>query len=172
MIHEGTNGIQSLDLLGRKVHAKQGRGLMLVLEAMQETISNARNVAKDAPGGDGLHSNADALENAANRLLKTTQTLLKTGKSNPGMMLANSHEYLNMAGHIVIAWRWLAMETVATQKRHLDSGCSELSDNFYIGKQMASRYFFKHELPKTVAQAELLTSMDDTNLVMKDEYFC
>ena len=170
MIHEGTNGIQSIDLLGRKIHAKNGRGLRLLVDAMTDSVKLARSVPENAPGYTELCANASALESAASRLLTTTQTLLSAGKESPGLMLANSHEYLNFAGHIVIAWQWLKMESVATHKR-LAENYSERPANFYVGKQLASNYFFKHELPKTVVQAELLCSLDDVNLAMKDEYF-
>jgi hypothetical protein len=88
-------------------------------------------------------------------------------------MLANSHEYLNFTGHIVIAWQWLEMATAAALKRHdrKQGNEVEFSNDFYRGKEMTARYFFRHELPKTVAQAELLVSLEDTNVTMEDAYF-
>jgi hypothetical protein len=135
------------------------------------SITAARSVSSSAPGGEELHAHASALEEAAARLLRTTEVLLLAGRSSPALMMANSHEYLNMAGHMVIAWRWLEMNTIATQKRLQPAVDTEFSEDFYIGKQMTARFFFRHELPKTVAQAELLMSLDDTHLVMQDEYF-
>ena len=102
------------------------------------------------------------------------QALLQTGKTSPALMLANSHEYLNFTGHIVIAWQWLEMATAAGKKmlHPHQEGEGDFSDNFLRGKRMTAQYFFRHELPKTVGQAALLVSLDDTNLAMKDEYFC
>lgn len=111
--------------------------------------------------------------------LQITQVLLKAGQTSPALMMANSHEYLNFTGHIVIAWQWLEMATAAAEKTHIlrkghvtsEGHEEDFSADFLQGKRMTARYFFRHELPKTVAQAALLVSMEDTNLVMKDAYF-
>lgn len=171
MIHEGTNGIQSLDLLGRKLPSQGGRGLKLLLAEVQAAVDKALRV----PVGEGttqLHSHAEQLAEAAKRLAHTSQTLLHAGSTpgqGPAVMMANSHEYLNMAGHVVIAWRWLEMETAATEK--MTEAGDELTDDFLRGQQVTARYFFRHELPKIYGQAALLESLDDTTLLMKDEYF-
>jgi len=155
MIHEGTNGIQSIDLLGRKVHAANGEGFRILLSTMRASLVDADIRSKP-------HS--EALERAIACLEETTQVLAKIESAE--LMLCNSHEYLNMAGHVVIAWRWFEMENAAYKL--LES--SEDTD-FCMGQIMSSRFFFEHELPKIFAQAQLLQSKNDTNLVMKESWF-
>jgi len=80
--------------------------------------------------------------------------------------LANAHDYLNMTGYICIAWMWLRQETQAMRELEGNS-----QDEFLQGKVFASRYFFAHELPKTQAQYDLLSSLDKTTSEMKEEFF-
>ena len=79
------------------------------------------------------------------------------------LFLANAHLYLEMLGHIVIGWIWLQQAEVAT--RALD-GASAADRDFYEGKRWACRYFMRHELPKALRQAELLSTLDDTSLTV------
>lgn len=151
MIHEGTNGIQSLDLLGRKMKAK---GYELFVKRVGEDVALAKKA-----GDAALASRAVALEEAMARL-DSTKTLL-LGEKDKALSMANSHEFLNMMGHTCIAWMWLRQETASAGK----------DEDFYRGKRAASQYFFQHELPKTVAQANLLQSLDRTVLDVKDEFF-
>ncbi len=160
-IHEGTHGIQALDLLGRKVAMDQGRALTLLLARMQETTALAR--AADSPL---LRECADALDAAAARLQKTTQTLHAAGEAE--RTLANAAVYLEMFGHTVIAWIWLRQALVA---QHALAQATDEEADFYRGKLQACRYFFRFELPKTKAQSELLASLDATCLEMKDSWF-
>jgi len=158
MIHEGTNGIQSLDLLGRKMLAM--KGLPVLLDAVRGAVEDARA----APFADAaLQRRAQLLAEAADRLERTTAALanapLKTA-------LANSHEYLNMAGFTVVAWMWLAQETAAARKLAgaASGGLGPDETDFLRAKRRASRYFFAYELPRTKPQAELLQSLDDVLL--------
>jgi butyryl-CoA dehydrogenase len=74
--------------------------------------------------------------------------------------LANAGVYLEAAGHVVVAWIWLEQLLAAT-----DEG------PFYEGKRQAARYFFRHELPRTGPQLDLLASLDRTTLDMRDDWF-
>ena len=161
MIHEGTNGIQALDLLGRKAGMAGGEGLTLLLDDMRASAAEAADV-------DGLAEFAEALSAAADRLRATTATLLSAGGDDPERSLANAHVYLEMVGTTVIAWTWLRQALVAA-RRQGDAGPDDAA--FYAGKIQACRYFFRFELPKTEAQARLLSGLDDTTLAMKDAWF-
>ncbi|QLY30492.1 acyl-CoA dehydrogenase [Nocardia huaxiensis] len=146
-IHEGTHGIQSLDLLGRQVVAEDGKALRLLLEAVHRTAATAR------VGGDGeLAEFADALARAAGRLAATTATLW--AGADPAAALANSAVYLEAAGHVVLAWIWLEQAVVTVGKRGA----------FYDGKRAATRYFYRWELPRTGPMFDLLDSGDRTTL--------
>jgi alkylation response protein AidB-like acyl-CoA dehydrogenase len=138
-IHEGTDGIQALDLLGRKVTMRDGAGLALLVQTMRAT-------AADAPAD--LTWMADRLTAACDRLVAVTQKLWADG--DPTRALANATAYLDAAGHIVIAWTWLAQAIAAAGKE----------GQFYDGKRLTARYFFTHELPRTGPWFDLLESRD------------
>jgi Acetyl-CoA dehydrogenase C-terminal like/Acyl-CoA dehydrogenase, C-terminal domain len=146
-IHEGTDGIQALDLLGRKVVMRDGAGLALLVRTIREAVSRAPAV---------LAWMGERLDEACARLLATTQKLWSD--ADPQRALANASAYLDAAGHVVIAWMWLEQAAAA----HGQQG------EFYDGKRLAARYFFTHELPRAAAWFDLLDS-GDTLLADLDE---
>ena len=156
-IHEGTNGIQGLDLLGRKVLMQNGAALKLLLGRIQASIASAK-----ASGDAALIEYAEALAKAVDAATRTTMTLGATAAQGKlDLFLANAHLYLEMLGHTVIAWLWLEQATLATQAL---PGASAADQDYYQGKRWACRYFIRHELPKALRQAELLATLDDTTL--------
>ncbi|MBV6759050.1 acyl-CoA dehydrogenase [Rhodococcus opacus] len=152
-IHEGTHGIQGLDLLGRKVTMRQGAGLTLLGAKVTHTIERAQGLDGD------VVVFAEELEAAWRRIVDVTATLWSTG--DPAVALANSSAYLESMGHIVIAWVWLEQLIAAEGK----------VGDFYDGKRQAARYFFRHELPKVGPQLDLLESLERTTLDMKPAWF-
>jgi alkylation response protein AidB-like acyl-CoA dehydrogenase len=150
-IHEGTHGIQALDLLGRKVTMQAGAGLRLLIETIEETIARAREA--------GESEYADALQAVVARLGEVTGTLWSSG--DPELALANATVYLEAAGHIVIAWIWL----------HQLLAAGSAAGAFYDGKRAAARYFLRYELPKTWPQLDLLASLDRTTLDAQPDWF-
>lgn len=156
-IHEGTNGIQGLDLLGRKVMMQNGAALKLLLGRIQASIASAK-----ASGDAALTEYAEALAKAVDAATRTTMTLGATAAQGKlDLFLANAHLYLEMMGHTVIAWLWLQQAELATQAL---PGASAADQDYYQGKRWACRYFIRHELPKALRQSELLMSLDDTAL--------
>ncbi len=153
-IHEGTHGIQALDLLGRKVSMEGGRALQLVGKRMTATIAQAR-----ATGDADLAAWAEALAGALERVARTTATLYAARE--PERILANASVYLEAFGHVVLAWTWLGQALAAHGK----------AGDFYDGKRQACRYFFRWELPRTGPQFALLDSLDETTLAMRDAWF-
>ena len=149
-IHEGTHGIQGLDLLGRKVVMKGGAGLQLLVDTISTTIDRAAGV--DA-------SKADVLRAAVARLVEVTGQLWSAG--DPAVSLANSSIYLEAAGHVVIAWMWLEQLIAA------DGG----QGDFYDGKRAAAQYFYRYELPRTGPQFDLLADLDRTTLDADPNWF-
>lgn len=152
MIHEGTNGVQSLDLLGRKV---RGPGFKVWVEHMKKTCAKAEALDH---GGPGVRERGAQLAQAVERLERTTEVLLED-KDDADRMLCNSHEYLNMAGHTTVAWRLLESEIAALQTPK-----GQFDEAFLRGKALTSKWFFTHELTKTKQQATMLKSKDNTNL--------
>ena len=152
-IHEGTHGIQSLDLLGRKVTQRDGASLVELGKAMSRTIDTA-----GAAGGEPAELAAQ-LNSAWQRLVGVTTAMFSCGDIDAAM--ANSVVYLEAFGHIVVAWMWLEQLLAANGR----------SGDFYDGKRQAARYFFRYELPKTAPQLDLLASLDRTTLEMRDSWF-
>jgi alkylation response protein AidB-like acyl-CoA dehydrogenase len=152
-IHEGTHGIQSLDLLGRKVVQRNGASLAALAGAVHTSVTEAA-----ALGGE-LAELAAQLDAAWQRLVAVTRSMFASGDVEAA--LANSVAYLEAAGHLVIAWMWLEQMRVA----HGRDG------DFYDGKRQAARYFFRYELPKTGPQLDLLESLDRTTIEMRDSWF-
>ncbi|WP_030434145.1 acyl-CoA dehydrogenase [Actinoplanes subtropicus] len=145
-IHEGTDGIQALDLLGRKVVMRDGAGLALLLGKIRAT-------AAAAPPDLG-----EPVLAAADRLARTTAKLWAGG--DPTVALANATAYLDAAGHLVIAWLWLSQISVISDK----------SGDFYEGKRLAARYFITHELPRTGPLFDLLDSRDTLLVDLQDAW--
>jgi alkylation response protein AidB-like acyl-CoA dehydrogenase len=157
-IHEGTHGIQGLDLLGRKVVMQQGAALKLLAREIQKTIDRALL----ASHGDTRNFGA-SLRDIFLRLLQVTETLHSAGDVNK--TLANSSTYLEAFGHVVIAWIWLE-QSLAASKNY-----TEADSDFYHGKWQACKFFYLWELPKVSAMIDLLQSLDTTTLDMKDAWF-
>ena len=144
-IHEGTHGIQALDLLGRKVRLEGGAGLSALLERMRETI-----------GRSGDTDLAELLDARVDLLEKVTATLWSSG--DPEAALGNAADYLEAAGDVVVAWLLLD-QILALDDRN---------DEFAESKRLTVRYFITHVLPRADAQFELLES-GDSLLVGLDE---
>jgi len=153
-IHEGTHGIQALDLLGRKVTMERGRALELLAGEIAGAIARARGT-----GDPELAAHGQALEQVVARVVQTTRTLHAAGDVE--RTLANASVYLEAFGHAVLAWIWLEQACAAHGK----------TGDFYAGKRQACRYFFRWELPRTGPQLDLLTTLDETTLAMRDEWF-
>lgn len=160
-IHEGTHGIQGLDLLGRKVVIENGAAMQLLAQRIQVTLDRARSNGDTA---DAAH--ASALEAAFRRLAEVTRTLWSAG--DPAVTLANASMYLEAFGHVVLAWIWLEQALVA-RAALVQAGAQDA--DFYRGKLAAAQYFFAWELPKTAPQFDLLASLDRTTLDVQDAWF-
>ena len=163
-IHEGTHGIQGLDLLGRKVAMEDGAALQLLMREIQVTVRQARKCESAE-----LRGFAEALNEAVDRIMETTRNLLcAAGNGEAELALANASLYLEMAGHMVVAWIWLRQGLTALAKL----ATTEVADrDFYQGKLQACAYFFRWELPKTRQQNQLLNDMDRTCFEMQEGWF-
>ena len=153
MIHEGTHGIQALDLLGRKVVMEDGAGLVAMRQAIDETVARAS-------AADALQPHAQSLALAADHLEAATRAAWSTG--SPDEALANATPYLQAFGHVVLAWIWLDVATRAA---------ASPADPAQRGRLAACRYFFHHELPKVAAWLAVVETRDDTCRTMAEESF-
>ncbi|CAI8887646.1 Acyl-CoA dehydrogenase family protein [Pseudomonas brassicacearum] len=161
-IHEGTHGIQSLDLLGRKLAQNGGAGLKQLIRLVANTTERAQAHASLTPLRQPLEALVARLQTVTLGLL----TDLAQGKVNSS--LANSALYLKVFGHMVIGWRWL--EQAIRAEEGLAKGDTADSD-FYKGKLQAARYFLTWEVPGCHHELAILEARDDTCLGMRDEWF-
>ncbi|MGQ9426482.1 acyl-CoA dehydrogenase [Gilvimarinus sp. F26214L] len=160
-IHEGTNGIQGMDLLGRKVRMKDGYAYKLLVSHLGETIERARGQAE-------VREYAEALEAALGALTKTTERLTSAANEDIKLATANATVYLHAFGHTVVAWLWLKQAMTAL------SGLADARGDdraFYQGKLATCRYFYRYELPQVYTWLSLLETLDDTCLNMPVECF-
>jgi butyryl-CoA dehydrogenase len=166
-IHEGTHGIQSLDLLGRKVSMNGGSALKQLMALIQDTCQRAEAF-------ESLNRLRQPLEQLVQRLGGVTLALLGdllTGKVNQG--LANSALYLKAFGHAVIGWRWLEQAIRAEEGLALihKGGGNAADVDFYQGKLQAARFFLTWEVPSCQHELNILEARDDTCLNMQDAWF-
>ena len=145
-IHEGTHGIQALDLLGRKVMLDGGSSLALLVDRITATADRARAAG---PVGAAL---AERLTTACTDLVATTAQLATLG--DPARMLADATAYLEATGHVVVAWIWLDQWLAADGK----------AGGFYDGKRAAATYFLTRELPRVAPMLALLREADGLTL--------
>ena len=166
MIHEGTHGIQALDLLGRKVVMQGGAGLALLVRTVEATIERAQSVP-------ALVDFAAALATALEHLYAATQAAWATGK--PDEALANATPYLQAFGHTVLAWMWLDVAVCA--QASLDDGLGTASAQggtdgaLRHGLFAACAYFFRYELPRTGAWLKVVETRDATCRTMDEAWF-
>jgi alkylation response protein AidB-like acyl-CoA dehydrogenase len=162
-IHEGTTGIQGMDLLGRKVVMQNGKALAVFLEILTQTIDQA--------GADPeLKGPADKLDSAQETLKKVTRHLLDLAVAKgPDVFLADATLYLELFGIVVIAWQWL-LQGIAVRKA-LRHEVTKRDEDFYHGKMTTLQYFFGYELPKIQGLAERLTAADHPTITMETGWF-
>lgn len=162
-IHEGTYGVQSLDLLARKVPMNKMAGYKACMKTIQTTIDEAKNIT-------ALANFANQLVVAKNEVNETTRIMLDAMEEEDiDLALANSVKYLEMFGNVVVAWLWLRQGLVA--QAALDNQPHESDALFYRGKLQALQYFYRFELPEIYVWAKILKSLDDTTHHMKVEWF-
>ena len=171
MIHEGTHGIQALDLLGRKVVMDGGAGLKLLAGRINDTVTLAGQHAATA-------EHANALAAALQKVGAATKAAWATGL--PEEALANATPYLQAFGHLVLAWMWLDVALVlpgvkggpdVADASHASAELSDEQHAFAQGKLAAMRYFFAYELPRIDAWLKVVAEREAVCRTMEDHWF-
>lgn len=152
MIHEGTHGIQGMDLLGRKVLMEEGRGVHLLGARMRETADKAMAFAD-------LAADAKALNTALEKVISATQMAWSSGQ--PQEALANAVPYLQAFGHLVLAWIWL----------DVSASCRGAQTPAQTGRQAAAKFFYHYELPKIDAWLQVVSNRDMTCANLAEDAF-
>jgi len=161
-IHEGTNGIQALDLLGRKAMMQKGEALRILLHRVGATCAQAAALPE-------LRELAAQLLEAVKLAEATTRAVgARMAGGDVRLALANAQHYMTLMGHLVIGWFWLQSAMIAV--RALPKASSADKD-FYQGKLQACRFFFATELPKIEHAARLVAEADDSGYAMQDAWF-
>ncbi|MGB1271886.1 MAG: acyl-CoA dehydrogenase C-terminal domain-containing protein, partial [Endozoicomonas sp.] len=153
-IYEGTNGIQALDLLGRKIALNGG-------ECLEQFLGEIRSsVRQDQEFAQPLLAATDKLE-------ELTRKLLSKAKDDPNLINSACVDYLNAFSYVTYAWIWSLMGQVAAEK--LASGDSE--EAFYQAKLLTARYYFKRLLPRFESMATAALSGTEELFALSDEQF-
>ncbi|MCF8092478.1 MAG: acyl-CoA dehydrogenase [Desulfotignum sp.] len=161
-IHEGTTGIQGMDLLGRKLVMKNGKAGQLFLAELDHTIQAAQSFS-------GLGYAAAALSAARKQLEAVAGFLLQVaGQQKIEAYLSDATLFLEFFGLIVISWQWL-IQGISAEKA-LAEKSSRKEVRFYRGKLFAMHYFFRYELPRTRGLSVRLMDGDYLTLDMDSEY--
>lgn len=153
-IYEGTNGIQALDLMGRKVAANGGQNMAVLIQQMRDYAASAKTAGMDeftAP----LLSAVDTLE-------ALTRDVLSAAKDDPHAVGAASVEYLNAAGYTIYAYMWARMAEAALQAG---------DDAFYTSKLHTARFYMTRLLPQLDAMAASVRAGSDVLMALPEEAF-
>ena len=158
-IYEGTTGIQSQDLLGRKITMNNGEGLKLLLAEIIETITKASNYPE-------LKEYCDSLSKKIKLSEKILQTLMPYAlKGDFEKYLADASIFMEFFSLVIVGWNWL--EIAANSQEALKNGDKKYSEIFYKSKIETMKYFFEYELPKTVSHSEII--MNPSSVTIKKE---
>tara|TARA_R100000501_G_scaffold13665_2_gene25120 strand:- start:5976 stop:7265 length:1290 start_codon:yes stop_codon:yes gene_type:complete len=153
-IYEGTNGIQALDLAGRKVTRNGGKYVEAYLADMRRWIDDNGN----QPGLDGIK---ERLVSAVELLESTTAEMLRQAGDNPDAVNANAVEYLDLFGYVTYAWLWARMMVTAAQR----------DDDFGRAKVTVGRFYYERLLPRAGALAEQIKAGAGTMMSLDQDLF-
>jgi alkylation response protein AidB-like acyl-CoA dehydrogenase len=166
MIHEGTHGIQAMDLLGRKVLMEGGRGLQLLAARINATAQRALQVP-------ALAVHANQLAAALGKVGSATKAAWATG--NPLEALPNAVPYMQAFGHTVLAWMWLDVALASQSVAATAAPASQQYTTDLIaaraGITASNQYFYHYELPKIDAWLAVVSSRDMTCADMPENAF-
>ncbi len=151
-LYEGTTGIQSLDLLGRKIPFENGKSLQLLLAEVSETMQTASE-------HEDLKIYVTELESKIKLVQEVLQHLMAFAMSGDfEKYLADATIFMEFFSTIVVSWQ--LMKQAVAAKKILVEGNGLYGEDFYKAKVHVLRYYFKYELPKTAAHAEILRNKE------------
>jgi butyryl-CoA dehydrogenase len=151
-IYEGTTGIQSLDLLGRKIPMGNGKALALLSAEIMGAITEASKYNDLAPYAKKLGAKLKLVQEVLQFLMPFAQ------KGDYERFLSDATVFMEFFGNVVIGWLWLEMATKA--QIALVAGDTQYTKEFFNAKVHAMKFYYKYELPKTTALAEVLMNKE------------
>ncbi|MDA9988378.1 acyl-CoA dehydrogenase [Luminiphilus sp.] len=158
-IHEGTHGIQGMDLLGRKVNLAGGVTLSIFEEEMQPAL-------EAAAGSETLAAMSEALTDIWHLVKRTVETVNQ--EADTVARLSSATPFLDAFGHVVIAWLWLRQAVIAREA--LQNGAQADAD-FYEGKVAACQFFYRYHLPQAAEKLRYVASQDRSVLDTQASWF-
>jgi len=161
-IYEGTNGIQAMDLVGRKLPREGGRAVRIFFELVGRDIAEAKQAAD--PTGV-----AAALEPALADLQAATMWLAQNGMANPDNAGAGAYAYMDLMGLVTLGWMWLKMARAATDA--IEGGGGREGMEFYEAKLITARFYATRELPLSSALRRKIEAGADTLMRIPAEAF-
>jgi butyryl-CoA dehydrogenase len=160
MIHEGTHGIQALDLLGRKVLGDDGTAMRLWAGRVEATLRRARDLEPLRPLAEPLAAVMRTIEQAVEDL---------RAHRPREQVLASASDFMQAFGHAVVAWIWLDVACAAAAR--LATEADRYQRDWLSGTLQAARYFLRFELPKVGAWLEVARRCDPTYREMPEAWF-
>ena len=162
-IHEGTTGIQGMDLLGRKVTMNRGAAVKVYLNEIKKAVDKASSIKELKPYASALDAAVALWKDVTNRLLGIA------GQGKIDLFLADATLYLEFSGIICMAWQWLLQGIASAEK--LAGTQNDVENNFFTGKMFTLYYYYEYELPQIHGLSERLKSLDGLTVNMKPEFF-
>ena len=159
-IHEGTHGIQALDLIGRKIFANEGKSFIFLLTLIKETISKAKKDAELKIFGDQLEASIMQLESVVESIK------LKRKNSSDYLALSSAGIFLDAFGLILIGWMWLKQGIIVFDKLRVED-----TNSFYLGKKSTIKFYFNHDLPKARERLDFISRFDSSFVEMESDWF-
>ena len=160
-IYEGTTGIQSLDLMGRKIVMKNGAAMKLLIEEFKDTIESAKAYDELKPYAEHFKTNSKELSDVIMKLLEYAL------KGDHERYISDATIFMEYMSNIVVAWQWLKMATVA--KTSLVTGNNNYSKEFFEKKIHTMKFYFKYELSRTSGIKNILLHPESLTIIEKEK---
>lgn len=162
-IYEGANGIQAMDLLGRKLGLNSGKALTDILAEMKKTLDAAKGIG-------GLEKIASKFEDVLGKYQAACSYMLETARSEKMMYAyANAYTFMEVTGDTIMAWMLLWRATIAARK--LENGGRKNDTAFYEGVIMSARFFISSLLPVTIGKMNSIYENDGSVIDISEESF-
>ena len=161
MIYEGANGVQALDLVGRKLAADGGKHAMAFFDMVKTFI-------KENEGNEALKADfLDPLKAASKDLQAASMFFMQNGMKNPNAALSGSYDFMHLFGHVCLGLMWAQMAKAAQEA--LATGPSDVA--FYETKLATGRYYMKRRLPATALHLTRINSGGDVVMSLEAANF-
>ncbi len=161
MIYEGANGIQALDLVGRKLAAQGGKPMMGFIEEIKRFI---RENEDDPRLKDGF---LEPLKSASKDMQAAAMVFMQSGMKSPNVALAGSYDFMHLMGHVCLGWMWARMAKASVAA--LDADAKD--PVFYETKLATGRYYMARQLPATKMHLARIESGADPVMALADAEF-